>query len=62
MVTAAGIADYIGTISAKYTIQKADISKTIKVKVGAKKQNQKYVKKNSKIFTRKNCGRKVRIR
>ena len=36
--------------------------KTIKVKVGKKKENRKYVKKYKKIFTKKNCGKKVRVR
>ena len=36
--------------------------KTIKVKVGKKKDNKKYVKKYKKIFTKKNAGKKVRIK
>lgn len=36
--------------------------KTIKVKVGKKKINKKYVKKYKKIFTKKNAGRKVKVR
>ena len=36
--------------------------KTIKVKVGKKKDNKKYVKKYKKIFTKKNAGKKVKIR
>jgi hypothetical protein len=36
--------------------------KTVKVKVGRKKDNRKYVKKYRKIFTKKNCGRKVTVR
>ena len=33
---------------------------SIKVKVGKKKENRKYVKKYKKIFTKKNAGRKVK--
>ena len=36
--------------------------KTVKVKVGKKKENKKYVKKYKKIFTRKNAGKKVRMK
>lgn len=36
--------------------------KTIRVKVGSKAQNKKYVKKYKKIFTRKNTGRKVKVK
>ena len=36
--------------------------KTVKVKVGSKKMNKKYVKKYKKIFTKKNAGKKVRVR
>ena len=36
--------------------------KTVKVKVGAKKLNKKYVKKYKKYFTKKNCGRKVKVK
>ena len=36
--------------------------KTIKVKVGGKKLNKKYVKKYKKIFTKKNAGKKVKVR
>ena len=32
----------------------------VKVNVG-KKTNKKYVKKYKKIFTKKNCGKKVRV-
>lgn len=35
--------------------------KSIKVKVGKKKENRKYVKRYKKIFTKKNAGRKVKI-
>lgn len=33
----------------------------VKVKVGGKKANKKYVKKYKKIFTKKNAGRKVKV-
>ena len=36
--------------------------KTIKVKVGKKKVNKKYIKKYKKYFTKKNAGKKVRVR
>ena len=36
--------------------------KTVKVKVGKKKENKKYVKKYKKIFTKKNCGKKVKVK
>lgn len=36
--------------------------KTIKVKVGNKKANKKFVKKYKKIFTKKNAGKKVRVK
>jgi hypothetical protein len=36
--------------------------KTVKVKVGTKKVNKKYVKKYKKIFTKKNCGKKVKVK
>ena len=36
--------------------------KTIKVTVGTKKTNKQYVKKYKKIFTKKNCGRTVKIK
>ncbi len=35
---------------------------TVKVKVGKKKENKKYVKKYKKIFTKKNCGKKVTVK
>lgn len=35
--------------------------KTIKVKVGKKKINKKFAKKYKKIFTKKNCGKKVKV-
>ena len=36
--------------------------KTVKVKVGSKKVNKKYVKKYKKIFTKKNCEKKVKVK
>ena len=36
--------------------------KTVKVKVGKKKENKKYVKKYKKIFTKKNAGKKVKVK
>lgn len=36
--------------------------KTVKVKVGSKKENKKYVKKYKKIFTKKNAGKKVKVK
>ena len=36
--------------------------KTVKVKVGSKKVNKKFVKKYKKIFTKKICGRKVKVK
>lgn len=36
--------------------------RTVKVKVGKKKINRSYVKKYRKIFTKKNAGRKARVR
>lgn len=36
--------------------------KTVKVNVGKKKANKKYVKKYKKIFTKKNAGKKVKIK
>ena len=36
--------------------------KTIKVKVGSKKQNKTYVKKYAKIFTKANAGKKVTVK
>ena len=36
--------------------------KTIKVTVGTKKTNKQYVKKYRKIFTKKNCGKRVKIK
>ena len=36
--------------------------KTVKVRVGKKSDNRKYIKKYRKIFTKKNAGRKVRVK
>ena len=36
--------------------------KTVQVKVGKKKVNKKYVKKYKKIFTKKNAGKKVKVK
>ena len=36
--------------------------KTVQVKVGTKKQNKKMVKNYKKTFTKKNCGKKVKVR
>ena len=36
--------------------------KTVKVKVGKRSVNKKYVKKYKKIFTKKNCGKKVKVK
>ena len=36
--------------------------KTVQVKVGSKKLNKKYVKKYKKIFTKKICGKKVKVK
>ena len=36
--------------------------KTVKVKVGSKKVNKTYVKKYKKIFTKKNAGKKVKVK
>ena len=36
--------------------------KTVQVKAGSKKTNRKLVKKYKKFFTKKNCGRKVRVK
>lgn len=36
--------------------------KTVQVKVGTKKQNKKMVKTYKKVFTKKNCGKKVKVK
>ena len=33
-----------------------------KVKFGSKKLNKRYAKKYKKIFTKKNCGKKVKVK
>ncbi len=35
---------------------------TVQVKVGSKKLNKKYIKKYKKIFTKKNAGKKVKVK
>ena len=34
----------------------------MKVKVGKKSVNKKYVKKYKKVFTKKNAGKKVKVK
>ena len=41
---------------------KASKVKTIKVKTGNKKLSKTFVKKYKKIFTKKNCGKKVKVK
>ena len=36
--------------------------KTVQVKVGKKSLNKKYVKKYKKVFTKKNAGKKVKVK
>ena len=36
--------------------------KTVKVQIGSKKVNKKYVKKYKKIFTKKNAGKKAKVK
>ena len=36
--------------------------KTIKVKVGSKAKNKKYIRRYKKIFTKSNAGRKVAVK
>lgn len=36
--------------------------KTVRIKVGSKKVNKKYIKKYRKVFTKKNAGRKVKVK
>lgn len=45
----------------KGSLKGSSITK-VKVNVGKKKTNKKYVKKYKKYFTKKNCGKKVRVR
>ena len=62
-----GVEPYYGTSYSQYIKVGMDnenfkaSGKTIKVKVGKKKTNKKYVKRYKKIFTKKNCGKKVRV-
>ena len=44
----------------KGSLKGSSITK-VKVNVGKKKTNKKYVKRYKKIFTKKNCGKKVRV-
>ena len=73
-VTAIGAKAFAGTKATKIVVKtkglkKASVRgslkgskvKTVKVKVGTKKQNLTYVKKYKKIFTKKNAGRKVKV-
>lgn len=45
----------------KGSLKKSKI-RTVQVKLGKKKVNRKYVKKYRKIFTKKNAGKKVRVK
>ena len=36
--------------------------KPVKVQIGSKKVNKKFVKKYKKIFTKKNVGKKVKVK
>ena len=45
----------------KGSLKKSSV-KTVKVQIGSKKVNRKYVKKYKKIFTKKNAGRKVKVK
>lgn len=45
----------------KKSLKGSKITK-VKVNIGSKKLNKKYVKKYKKIFTKKNVGRKVKVR
>ena len=47
--------------SVKGTLKGSKV-RTVKVKVGTKKQNKSYVKKYKKIFTKKNAGKKVSVK
>ncbi len=44
----------------KGSLKGSSITK-VKVNVGKKKTNKKYVKRYKRIFTKKNCGKKVRV-
>lgn len=45
----------------KGSLKKSKV-KTIQVKVGKKKDNKKFVKKYKKIFTKKNVGKKPKVK
>lgn len=45
----------------KNSLKKSKV-KRVKVKVGSKKLNKQYVKKYKKFFTKKNCGKKVKVK
>ena len=47
--------------SVKGSLTKSKV-KTVKVKVGSKKVNKTYVKKYKKIFTKKNAGKKAKVK
>ena len=36
--------------------------RTVKVRVGSKKSNRKYVRNYKRIFTKKNAGKKIRVK
>ena len=46
--------------SVKASLKGSKITK-VKVKVGCKKMNKKYAERYRKIFTKKNCGKKVKV-
>ena len=48
--------------SVKSCFKGAKKLKTVKVKVGSKKANRKFVKKYKRIFTKRNCGKKVTVK
>ena len=52
---------YLTKASVKGSLKGSKI-KTVQVKVGKKKVNKKYVKKYKKIFTKKNAGKKVKVK
>ena len=52
---------YLTKASVKGSLKGSKI-KTVQVKVGKKKDNKKYVKKYKKIFTKKNAGKKVKVK
>ena len=74
-VTGIGAKTFKGTKTTTVTIKTKALSKarvknslksskvkTVKVKVGSKSQNKKYVKKYKKYFTKKNAGKKVTVK